>query len=268
MEIRKFNTFKKVVLIQGSPRSEKSCPNRNSKTSEIVQYVVDNYSDKYQFDVIDLSLSGEHSIIQPCKGCISSAGGFHCNYPCSCYEKNSTDLPDYMYDGDIYKKLEQCDAFIVFSPIHWFSVTSQVKALFDRLVCVNLTITQEQARELFTSIKDFEQTSAYDSNEEYKSLLKNHFEGKYAGFYIHGDDGANDYSDRKLPKSAKDLTFDSVKQAIVPLIHQCKYSGIFVPDDLVKTFYMNKDLNYSDANIDDKAYKYADEIMTNLKKYI
>ncbi len=29
-------------------------------------------------------------IIQPCKGCISTAGGYHCHFPCSCYHKGDT----------------------------------------------------------------------------------------------------------------------------------------------------------------------------------
>jgi len=36
--------------------------------------------------------------------------------------------------------VQECDAFIIVSPIHWHSLTSQIKTLFDRLVCINLTM--------------------------------------------------------------------------------------------------------------------------------
>jgi multimeric flavodoxin WrbA len=69
----------------------------------------------------------------------------HCHWFCSCYAPNDDKNPDLMYEAKIYDKLEACDGFMVVSPQHWYSVSSQVKTMFDRLVCANLTITREQA---------------------------------------------------------------------------------------------------------------------------
>ena len=84
-----------------------------------------------------------------------------------------------MYEADIYTKLEQCDGFLVITPIHWYSVSTQVKAMFDRLVCANQTITKDQAEEIFGkgNIKKSELVGSAELSGQYKHLLKNHLEG-------------------------------------------------------------------------------------------
>ena len=158
-----------------------------SKSERIVSHIVSKWSTFAEFDIIDLGI-GE-TIIQPCKGCVSSSGGMHCHFPCSCYSKNSDTKPDLLYDEDIYDRLLDADGFIVVSPIHWYSVSTQVKALFDRLVCVNLTVTKDEAINIFGkgNIKNSKLTGRAELSGKYKSLLKNHLEGKWAGFIVHGD---------------------------------------------------------------------------------
>jgi len=268
------NVKPKVLLFQGSPRDKDTCPNMESKTHQIIEYIVDKFSDEFEFDVIDLAVNNsKKSNIQPCKGCVSTAGGYHCHYKCDCYSKNDPDKPDFMHDADIYTKLEECDAFLVFSPIHWYSVTSQVKAMFDRLVCANLTLTHDEAVEILGkgNTKNSELTGKLAQSGEHKDLLKNHLEGKIAGFYIHGDDGANDYEDKELPDSFKPDNFEP-KQTIIPIVNQCRYSGINVPNDLIRAFSINKGKDYYTANLDleklSKPFDEADSLMKNLKKYL
>jgi len=184
---------------------------------------------------------------------VENSHEFNCEgikiHNCSCYVKGSKVQTDLMYEADIYKKLEECDAFIVVSPIHWYSVSTQVKAMFDRLVCANQTITQEQAVQIFGSgnAKKAELTGKAEIYGQYKHLLKNHLEGKWAAFYVHGDDGANDY-DGNQPDTG-DRMWD-VKNSVMPLVYQCRYSGIKCPDDLVEAFYINQGKPYYQANLD------------------
>ena len=130
-----------------------------------------------------------------------------------------------MYEADIYDKLEQCDGFIVVSPIHWYSVSTQVKAMFDRLVCANQTITKEEALEIFGkgNIKNSELTGKVEITNQHKDKLRNHLEGKWAAFYVHGDNGANDYNGN--PPDIGDRVWD-VKNSVMPLVYQCRYSEI------------------------------------------
>ena len=81
MIIRKLTDRKpKIVIFNGSPRRLKSCANQTSKTQKLVEYVIEKYLPFVDFDVIDLSVGKVN--IQPCKGCISTANGFHCHWKC------------------------------------------------------------------------------------------------------------------------------------------------------------------------------------------
>ncbi len=248
MKIRKITDNRpKILLIQGSPRAIDSCANQEPKSSKLVNQLVDKWLPFVNFEIIDLSQDGKPKI-QPCKGCISTAGGIHCHWKCSCFSKKM-EVPDLMYEFDVYDKFEQCDGFLVVTPIHWYSVTSQVKAMFDRLVCSNQTLTKDQAIEIFGkgNIKNSGLTSKAELSEEYKSLLKNHLEGKIASFFAHGDDGGNDYGGN--PPYKGDKTWD-VKNSIMPLVHQCRYSGMICPDELVDAMYVNRKISYAESNLE------------------
>jgi multimeric flavodoxin WrbA len=277
MIIKKFTDKPKVLLIQGSPRDKDTCPNMESKSHKIVEYMIKKYSKNIDFTTIDLSVNlTKKSIIQPCKGCISTAGGYHCHFPCSCYSKNDEKKPDLMKDLNVYEELQKCDAFIVISPIHWHSLTSQIKTFFDRLVCTNQTLAIDDAKKLMgKDIKNSEVTGKLSKSGKYENLLRNHLEGKYIGFYVHGDDGGTDYTKNKLPDSydvISDPFSGDPKAVVMPYILQMKYSGIFSPDDLVQAFYVNKDVDYYTANIkfkkENEFIERADLLIKNLLNYL
>lgn len=274
MKLFKLTNLKpKIMVFQGSTRHKDSCPEMMSKSHYMVDYIKRTFSDKAQLDICDLSIQRDKPNIQPCKGCISSAGGFHCHWYCSCYSKDSK-VPDLIYEEDIYKRLEECDAFIVVTPIHWYAPSSTVKLLFDRLVCANLTLTQEQAKEInMLDEKGWKQLDNYTNitekkKVEYKLKMKNHLANKFAGFLIHGDDGADDYALKNLPPSyVKEDKVNDPKQAIMPIVAQCRYSGIFVPDECIKGIHINKNKSYFEANktkVDTKIKNEIDSLVENL----
>ena len=194
-------------------------------------------------DVYDIEVENSHS--------------FNCEgikvHNCSCYGKDDKKNPDYMHDKDVYRKMEKADGFVVFSPVHWYALTTQIKAFFDRLVCVNLTLTVEQAKKYMgENIKDPITTRNLEKSGQYSSLLKNHYEGKVGAFFIHGNSGANDYIDKKLPLSLSDYYDDekefSIKECVMPIVLQCRYSGIFVPENLIQTHSIGKNESYAEGN--------------------
>jgi multimeric flavodoxin WrbA len=256
MKIKKLKEYdkKKIIIFMGSARNKNNCPDQDSKTSLIIKEALKRIKDKkidIDIELLDLSIEDDKPIIQPCKGCISTSGGAHCHWPCDCYIKGDKDHPDFISEFNIYEKLQKSDAFIVFSPINWWSVTTQIKALFDRLVCASLTITTEQALDIFgDDLKNSKKTKKFSETDEYKKMVKNHLEGKIAGFYVHGDNGANDYKGRKLPDTMNYNIgdFNDPKYAILPIVWQCRYMGIDVPDKLIESFYMNHNISYSKAN--------------------
>jgi multimeric flavodoxin WrbA len=279
MIIRKLGDKKPtVVLFQGSPRDKDTCSGMDSKTDTVIEYMVENWSPFINFKVIDLSVNQyKKPIIQPCKGCVSTAGGYHCHFPCSCYNKGDKKVPDLLHELDVYKLLQESDAFIIISPIHWHSLTSQIKTLFDRLVCINLTMDVWDAINVIgrEGIKDPKVTGKLSREKKYDSLLRNHLEGKVAGFYVHGDDGADDYHDRELPPSydvMDDGFQNNPKNVVMPFINQLKYSGVYVPDELVQAFYTNKGVDYYTANLtvmkNRELFERADTLLDNLLNHL
>lgn len=189
---------------------------------------------------------------------VSNSHEFNCEginiHNCSCYFKGNKKQPDLLKELDVYTLLQECDAFMVFSPIHWHSLTSQVKTLFDRLVCINQTLTIDDAKKIMgaDNIKNSDVTGKFAKSGEYDGMLRNHLEGKYAAFYVHGDDGGDDYEGKELPDSYSDVIHDNFsidpKSIVMPFVMQMKYSGVFVPDDLIQAFYINKGVDYYTAN--------------------
>lgn len=279
----------RIMLFQGSPRRKDNCPDQWSKTHLLAQHMIDYAPDDVEIDFCDLSVSPE-TVIQPCKGCVSTSI-FHCHYRCDCYAPDAIDprLKDYMHDGNIYERLELCDGFIIITPIHWYSTTSQIKLMFDRLVCINNTITTQQSGDLGIG-KNAEKSIPAEQSGEYHHLLKNHYQGKFAGFLIHGDAGGADYKEiatkkrRYLPTFPPSYTeymkedysggwIDNPRNSIMNLVWQCRYSGIFVPDDLVVGITATKGISYSEAmekavdNLED-FYQEGLDLLLRLRSYL
>lgn len=280
MNIRKLSDKKpKVLIFQGSPRDKETCANMESKSHKVVDYITTKWSPFINFKVIDLAVNqSKRPIIQPCKGCVSTAGGFHCHFACSCYVKGDKSKPDLLSELQVYDLLKECDAFIIVSPIHWHSLSAQVKTLFDRLVCVNQTLTISDAKKLMgdDNIKNSEVTGKFARSGNHNHLLRNHLEGKVAAFYVHGDDGANDYEGKELPPSYSDVLDDGFahnpKNVVMPFVMQLKYSGIYVPDELVEAFYVNRGIDYNTANKNFKKtkefFERANNLLENLLTYL
>jgi len=280
MKVRKLGDWKpKVLIFQGSPRDPDTCSDMKSKTHKIVDYVISKWSPFIDMEVIDLSVNhSKQPIIQPCKGCISTSGGFHCHFACSCFHKGDDKKPDLLSELDVYNKLKECDAFVIFSPIHWHSLSSQVKTLFDRLVCINQTLTVDDAKKLMGkgNIKNSEITGKFARSGKYDGMLRNHLEGKVAAFYAQGDNGADDYEGKELPESYSDVLDDGFgrnpKSVVMPFVMQLKYSGVFVPDELIESFYVNEGVNYNVANKTfnktKEFFDRADHLMDNLLTYL
>jgi multimeric flavodoxin WrbA len=280
MIIRKLGDKKpKILIFQGSPRDKDTCANMESKTHKVVEYMISKWSPFINFNVIDLSVNqSKRPIIQPCKGCVSTAGGYHCHFECSCYFKGDDKKPDLLKELDVYNLLQECDAFIIVSPIHWHSLSAQVKTLFDRLVCVNQTLTIDDAKKLMGdgNIKNSDITGKFAKSGKYNDMLRNHLEGKVAGFYVHGDDGANDYTGKELPDSYSDVLDDGFsnnpKSVVMPFVMQLKYSGVYVPDNLIQSFYINKGVDYYTANKtmnkEKEFFERADMLLNNLLDYL
>ncbi len=83
---------RRVLIVCGASRNDKTCPGEVSKTSRLVELAreIVAASAGFECDVLDLShLAAVYGRqILPCKACVSTAMPL-CNWPCSCYPNHA-----------------------------------------------------------------------------------------------------------------------------------------------------------------------------------
>jgi len=253
----------RILIIQAGQRSAKSCPGRDTKSRFMVKEIKKKESKDLKLDILDLAVEDVDRVIRPCKGCVGTAGGFHCHWQCTCYGPGSggEKLSDVMHDEKVYDRLEAADGILILTPINWFSITSSLKLFLDRIVCASETLTKAEAVVLTNNdIKNPLKTSKLEQSGKYDYMLKNHLEGKVAAFWAQGDNGADDYAKGDYPDTFGDISrqrfFDKTnsnpRTAIDPAVRQLKYSGIYVPEELIITKIRNEGNDYSE---NDKTFK-------------
>ena len=97
-------------------------------------------------------------------------------------------------------------------------------------------------REDLIGHKDPDRAIALEQTPEWEELSQNHLEGRTAGFFCYGDDGGDELDRDRRPKLLKrpewfdpsQEPFQSLRDAYAPLVWQCRYGGIEVPDALWK----------------------------------
>ncbi len=131
-------TPSRALVICGSPRNDGSCPGEMSKTFRLASIVKEVLiGAQIEVDFLDLSLlTSEYGRkIHPCKACVSTAMPL-CHWPCSCYPNHSLNqTPDWM--NEIYPRWVGAHAIVIVTPTHWYSTSSALKLMIDRLVCAD-----------------------------------------------------------------------------------------------------------------------------------
>lgn len=128
----------RVLLINGSSRSEHTCPGEMSKSWRLVEIARDALEGQgIAVEILDLSrLASEYGReIHPCKACFSTAPAL-CHWPCSCYPNYSLgQVHDWM--NEIYPMWVEAHGVMIVTPVNWYQVTSPMKLMMDRLVCAD-----------------------------------------------------------------------------------------------------------------------------------
>ena len=128
----------RILLINGSTRSEHTCPGEISKTRRLV-YAARETLEALQFeiDLLDLSTLADepHKVIHPCKACVSTAMPL-CHWPCSCYPNHALgQTNDWM--AEIYPRWVAAHGVLIACPVHWYQAPASLKLMIDRLVCAD-----------------------------------------------------------------------------------------------------------------------------------
>jgi len=129
----------RILLINGSSRSDQSCPGEMSKTFRLVTMAraVIAKARGFEVDLLDLSrLTSEYGrVIYPCKACVSTAMPL-CNWPCSCYPNHAMgQVNDWM--AEIYPRWAAAHGVMIVCPVNWYQAPSSLKLMIDRLVCAD-----------------------------------------------------------------------------------------------------------------------------------
>jgi multimeric flavodoxin WrbA len=129
----------RVLVINGSSRSDQTCPGEMSKTyrlAKVAEEVFDGATG-FEVDFLDLSrLASEYGrVIYPCKACVSTAMPL-CHWPCSCYPNHAMgQVNDWM--AEIYPRWAAAHGVMILCPVYWYQAPSPLKLMIDRLVCAD-----------------------------------------------------------------------------------------------------------------------------------
>lgn len=129
----------RVLVVNGSARSDMTCPGEMSKTHRLAQLAMRALRARsgFEVDYLDLSrLAAEYGrAIHPCKACVSTAQPL-CHWPCSCYPNHAMgQVGDWM--NELYPRFVAAHGLLLLCPVNWYQAPSVLKLLIDRLVCAD-----------------------------------------------------------------------------------------------------------------------------------
>jgi multimeric flavodoxin WrbA len=129
----------RILLVNGSPRSEHTCPGEISKTRRLVYAARDviRAAENCEVDFLDLTATVDEPLrtIHPCKACVSTSMPL-CHWPCSCYPNHSLgQTTDWM--AELYPRWVRAHGVMIVCPVHWYEAPSTLKLMIDRLVCAD-----------------------------------------------------------------------------------------------------------------------------------
>jgi multimeric flavodoxin WrbA len=246
----------RVLLIAGSARRLHSCPALDSKARALMQRMAAAMPAGWQVDTEDIGNEHGRAKIQGCNACVSSSMAL-CVWPCNCYGPKSQTQPDLMWDLDLYGRLARSDAWAIIGPVNWYAPSTNLKAMFDRLVCMN----GGNPRPDLIDKKDLLKAQALERSPQWQELSRNHLSGRTAAFFCYGDDGANEEDGQGMPKKLRHPEWFDAGQhpqrgkderlAYQGLVWQCRYSDIEVPDALWRCTNFGAGKPYADDQVDD-----------------
>ena len=121
------STASRVLIVNGSTRSEHTCPGEISKTRRLAEVARTAVAalPNFEVDVLDLSTLADEpwKVIHPCKACVSTAMPL-CHWPCSCYPNHALgQTNDWM--AEIYPRWVAAHGVMLLCPVHWYQAPAR-----------------------------------------------------------------------------------------------------------------------------------------------
>jgi multimeric flavodoxin WrbA len=190
----------RILLINGSSRSEHTCLGEMSKTWRLVKIAEPVFQKTgFAVDILDLSrLTSEFGKqIHPCKSCVATSMAL-CHWPCSCYPNYALGQTD-DWMNEIYPLWVAAHGIMIVAPVNWYHAPTGLKAMIDRLVCAD------------GGNPDPSSTHGKKANEA-KALELNgwpyprHLAGRHFGVVVHGDSAGAETLRRSLVDWLTDMS--------------------------------------------------------------
>lgn len=127
-----------ILIVNGSSRSEHTCPGEMSKSWRLTEIAREICGvDGVMTRVLNLSrLAAEYGAhIHPCKACFSTAAAL-CHWPCSCYPNYALGQTQDLMNS-IYPLWVRAHGIMLITPVNWYHTSSPMKLMIDRLVCAD-----------------------------------------------------------------------------------------------------------------------------------
>ncbi|GJD99862.1 MULTISPECIES: NAD(P)H-dependent oxidoreductase [Methylobacterium] len=245
----------RVLVVAGSARRVDGCPGLDGKARALMHRMLGRLPAGWQVDHADIGNEHGKPKIQGCNGCVGSSMAL-CVWPCNCYGPNSDHQPDLMWDLKLYPRLARADAWAFIGPVWWYGPSTNLKALFDRLVCMSGGNPRPDLIDKKSTLK----AQALEKSPLWRDLTRNHLEGRTAAFFCYGNAGGNELDADGRPRIlAHKAWFDPGQEpyggderlAYQGLVWQCRYSGIEVPDTLWRHVPLGLGRAYADDQADD-----------------
>lgn len=194
----------RILLINASARSEHTCPGELSKSYRMVELAKASIEEKggVEVDILSLDrLASEYGRnIHPCKACFSTSPAL-CHWPCSCYPNHSLgQVQDWM--NEIYPLWVTAHGVMIITPVNWYSPTSPLKLMMDRLVCAdggNPDPTSTQGKDAAIAKKMEMDGWAYPR----------HLKGRIFSVVVHGDTEGAENTRRGLVDWLRSMELES-----------------------------------------------------------
>ena len=172
----------RILIVNGSTRSEHTCPGEISKTRRLAQHAQKTVESLpgYEVDFLDISTLADEplKVIYPCKACVSTAQPL-CHWPCSCYPNHAVgQVNDWM--AEIYERWVAAHGVFILCPVHWYQAPASLKLMMDRLVCA------DGGNPDYTSTRGKDPAAAKEMELKGWDYPK-HLEGRAFAIVAHGD---------------------------------------------------------------------------------
>jgi hypothetical protein len=102
----------RILVIARSDRRQYNCPGLDSKSRALMLRMAERLPDELETDIEDLGNVYGRARIQSCNACVSTSMAL-CVRSCNCYEPDSKDESDQMWDIDLYVRLDLADAWAI-----------------------------------------------------------------------------------------------------------------------------------------------------------